>query len=183
MSLEEADAVLEDDVKEVKGLMDRYNASSDINILLHLAQKCADLADLYYEALESLNSRFFEYKQKAAEYYEEISKHAPSPEIRLNSMLLSILYYMQSGKHESVIKKINNLKAKQKIKGQTELSEDWIRMMELMIAPNLGEAKKQLRGFKGSMDPSLYKCFEKTFEILEKMDLKPSTKETKKTPK
>lgn len=172
MSIEQADAVLEEDVNEVKGLIERYNVSKDINILLHLAQKCADLADLYYEALESLNSRFYEYKQKAAEYYDEISKHAPSPEIRLNSMLLSVLYYMQSGKHESVIKKLNNLKAKQKIKGQTELSEDWIEMMDLMITPNLNEAKKQLRGFKGSMDPSLYKCFEKTLDILEKMDLK-----------
>jgi hypothetical protein len=183
MSEEQADAVLEDDVKEVKDLIDRYNTTKDINSLLHLAQKCADLADLYYEAMESYSSRFYLYKEKAGEYYEEISKHAPSPEIRLNSSLLSILYLMQAGKHESVAKKVNNLRAKQKFKGQTELSEDWIGMMDLMIVPSLKEAKRQLRTFKASMDPSLYKCFEKTFEVLEKMDLKPSIKETKKTPK
>ncbi|MBD3352645.1 MAG: hypothetical protein GF364_14255 [Candidatus Lokiarchaeota archaeon] len=170
MSLDDADDILEDDIKEIEAIEEHYNKTKNINDLLHMAQKCNNLADLYYEAMQRFNSRYYTYKIKASEYYEKIGRSAPTPEIRLNSKLLSILLLIQASKLETAEKKLNLLRRKQELNKNTEISEDWLYIIELLLIPSLKEAKKRLRYFKPEMDNSLYKFYQKTIDIIKLWD-------------
>lgn len=174
MSLQDADEILKDDRNEIDGLINRWKLQKNFNLLSQIAQKSDFLADLYYDAMEDFNPRYFEFKEQAALYYRKLARKAPTQEIKLNSRLLAILLLMQADKKPGAEKKLNNLRIKNKRNPSSEIDEDWFVIIELVLNNNFESARRQLRNFKADMDDNLYKFFMKTIRIAKKLDKRDS---------
>ena len=171
MSLYDADEILKDDINIIEGLMNQQKKShsKDLNVVIQLAQKSNDLADLYYEAMDGFNERYYHYKLLACLNYETVSKSTDNHNVRMNSRLLSILLYLQAGKPETARKKVMLLKKKQKFNKSSELDENLFLVLDLLVDNNLKHAKNALRVNKSIIDEELYDFFQKTLQILKKM--------------
>lgn len=165
MSIKDADEILADDRNEIEMLIKKYDVQNNFNLLIQIAQKSDFLGDLYYDAMEEFNDRFFYYKEQAALYYRKLAKRAPAKEIKFNSRLLAVLLLIQADQKNSAIKRFKNLRIKHKKQSSSEIDKDWFLIVELIINGNLKSAKKRLRNFKTDMDSSLYNFFLKTIKI------------------
>ncbi|MHA1819355.1 MAG: hypothetical protein ACTSU2_14025 [Promethearchaeota archaeon] len=169
MSFKDVDEFLKEDIDEIKDLEEKYKETKDINLLIQIARKYSELADLYYAADEDFNSRFFMYKEKSAETYEKLSKDHAVQAIRLNSLILSILNYIQAAKPETAEKKLKKLRKSQEKEHNKEIDENILLILEYLMYPNIKEAGRFLRNYKSLIDDTLYKELKKTLDFLKKM--------------
>lgn len=170
MSINDADDFLRDDILEIEGLINSYERTKNSSYLFQIAWKYNELADLYYEAMEDFNSRFFEYKFQSAEYYDKISKEVQDHDVRSSSKILTILLLIQAGKTDKAEKKLKLLRRKLEIQPDPSISLDLLFFINLLLIPSLNRAKKELKNLRRDLDENLYKVLVKTIEILEKLE-------------